>query len=109
MILICKMDAAAQGRHNSETSYLGKGAIGSDDPELPLFKLEVIREITNGFSDSNKLGQGGFGPVYKVTNHLCFRMFVCVDLSMPQHAHILQIQSRRSRSEPIVCIPYLLL
>ncbi|CAN6457844.1 unnamed protein product [Victoria cruziana] len=59
--------SAAQGRHNSETSYLGKGAIGSDDPELPLFKLEVIREITNGFSDSNKLGQGGFGPVYKGT------------------------------------------
>lgn len=27
--------------------------------------MEVILEATNYFSDENKLGQGGFGPVYK--------------------------------------------
>ncbi|KAF3773209.1 G-type lectin S-receptor-like serine/threonine-protein kinase [Nymphaea thermarum] len=58
---------AAQERYHSETIYLGKGANESDDPELPLFKLGVIMEITNNFSESNKLGQGGFGPVYKGT------------------------------------------
>ncbi|KAL3741949.1 hypothetical protein ACJRO7_017430 [Eucalyptus globulus] len=29
------------------------------------FDLNIIREATNDFSDSNKLGQGGFGEVYK--------------------------------------------
>ncbi|CAN6879957.1 unnamed protein product [Brassica oleracea var. botrytis] len=38
-----------------------------EDPELPFLDLEVISEATCGFSDENKLGQGGFGPVYKGT------------------------------------------
>ncbi|XP_031487632.1 G-type lectin S-receptor-like serine/threonine-protein kinase At4g03230 isoform X2 [Nymphaea colorata] len=62
-----RKQSAAQERYHSETIYLGKGANESDDPELPLFKLGVIMEITNNFSESNKLGQGGFGPVYKGT------------------------------------------
>ena len=40
-----------------------------EDPELPFLDLEVISEATCGFSDGNKLGQGGFGPVYKVISH----------------------------------------
>ncbi|KAL1347136.1 hypothetical protein AAHE18_08G236900 [Arachis hypogaea] len=31
------------------------------------FNLESIRDATNDFSDANKLGQGGFGAVYKVS------------------------------------------
>jgi hypothetical protein len=34
--------------------------------ELPLFSLESLTAATDGFDLSNKLGQGGFGPVYKV-------------------------------------------
>ncbi|KAH0724141.1 hypothetical protein KY284_000006 [Solanum tuberosum] len=33
--------------------------------ELPIFKFEVLAMSTNQFHDNNKLGQGGFGPVYK--------------------------------------------
>lgn len=40
-----------------------------EDLELPFLDLDTISEATSGFSDVNKLGQGGFGPVYKVTNH----------------------------------------
>ncbi|KAK9056995.1 hypothetical protein SSX86_024361 [Deinandra increscens subsp. villosa] len=33
--------------------------------ELPLFGLSTIHKATNYFSMNNKLGEGGFGPVYK--------------------------------------------
>ncbi|XP_050288729.1 cysteine-rich receptor-like protein kinase 10 isoform X1 [Quercus robur] len=35
--------------------------------ELPFIDLATIRSATDEFSDSNKLGQGGFGTVYKGT------------------------------------------
>ncbi|KAJ9551632.1 hypothetical protein OSB04_015677 [Centaurea solstitialis] len=36
-----------------------------DDLELPLIDFSTLRKATNNFSVNNKLGQGGFGPVYK--------------------------------------------
>ncbi|RVW68710.1 G-type lectin S-receptor-like serine/threonine-protein kinase [Vitis vinifera] len=33
--------------------------------ELPLFDLAALLSATNNFSSDNKLGEGGFGPVYK--------------------------------------------
>ncbi|KAF3649527.1 putative G-type lectin S-receptor-like serine/threonine-protein kinase-like [Capsicum annuum] len=35
--------------------------------DIPYFPLETILAATNNFSNANKLGQGGFGPVYKGT------------------------------------------
>ncbi|KAG6717801.1 hypothetical protein I3842_04G118200 [Carya illinoinensis] len=32
--------------------------------EVPFFDLECILAATNNFSDANRLGQGGYGPVY---------------------------------------------
>ncbi|VFQ67169.1 unnamed protein product [Cuscuta campestris] len=32
--------------------------------DLPLFRFEELAVATNNFSESNKLGKGGFGPVY---------------------------------------------
>ena len=39
-----------------------------EDLELPLFTLSTISTATDSFSVKNKLGQGGFGPVYRVSS-----------------------------------------
>ncbi|CAL5335855.1 unnamed protein product [Camellia sinensis] len=49
--------------HNSEQGHTDKSQ--TEDLELPLFDLAVIINSTNNFSINNKLGEGGFGPVYK--------------------------------------------
>ncbi|XP_024019768.1 G-type lectin S-receptor-like serine/threonine-protein kinase At4g27290 [Morus notabilis] len=37
-----------------------------ENVELPSFSLDTIANATNNFSFTNKIGEGGFGPVYKV-------------------------------------------
>ncbi|CAA2953891.1 G-type lectin S-receptor-like serine threonine-kinase At4g27290 isoform X2 [Olea europaea subsp. europaea] len=37
------------------------------DYELPMFRASTILKATNNFSVNKKLGQGGYGPVYKGT------------------------------------------
>ena len=44
--------------------------VKTDELELPLFDFGTIVMATNNFSDTNKLGQGGFGCVYKVNYQL---------------------------------------
>ena len=39
----------------------------NEDLELPFYSLATIAIATNKFSSKNKLGEGGFGLVYKVT------------------------------------------
>ena len=39
----------------------------SKGDELKVFSYSSIILATNGFLSENKLGQGGFGPVFKVT------------------------------------------
>ncbi|XP_076892545.1 G-type lectin S-receptor-like serine/threonine-protein kinase At4g27290 [Bidens hawaiensis] len=39
----------------------------AEDMELPLFSFSTIADATANFSPDNKLGEGGFGPVYKGT------------------------------------------
>ncbi|KAI7732788.1 hypothetical protein M8C21_024408 [Ambrosia artemisiifolia] len=38
---------------------------GDEQLELPVFGLSTVLKATNNFSMNNKLGEGGFGPVYK--------------------------------------------
>ncbi|CAK9161397.1 unnamed protein product [Ilex paraguariensis] len=57
--------------HDSERQVrelIGTSHFKDDDKEaidVPFFDMEIILAATNNFSDENKLGQGGFGPVYK--------------------------------------------
>ena len=43
-----------------------------DSAEMHYFDLSTILTATNNFSDLNKLGEGGFGPVYKVERLFTF-------------------------------------
>ncbi|XP_002524894.2 G-type lectin S-receptor-like serine/threonine-protein kinase RKS1 isoform X1 [Ricinus communis] len=48
----------------SGSKYQLEGGSGSH-PDLVIFNLNTIRAATDNFSPSNKIGQGGFGTVYK--------------------------------------------
>src|ERR1044072_4493565 len=37
-----------------------------EDIDIPIFDFATIANATDNFSIDNKLGEGGFGPVYKV-------------------------------------------
>ncbi|CAD6333319.1 unnamed protein product [Miscanthus lutarioriparius] len=46
--------------------WRGKRGNGQEvDLELPIYDVETIAAATDSFSTNNKLGEGGFGPVYK--------------------------------------------
>ena len=55
--------------------------------ELPIFDLAAIANATDNFSNNKKLGEGGFGLVYKVNNNInrraiffIFRATSCVTI-----------------------------
>ncbi|KAI4323603.1 hypothetical protein L6164_023196 [Bauhinia variegata] len=60
-----------KGKQTMQEEGLGsfsKEHIERDDSmhgDLPLMPLSIILQSTGNFSDEHKLGQGGFGPVYK--------------------------------------------
>ncbi|XP_043719671.1 G-type lectin S-receptor-like serine/threonine-protein kinase At1g67520 [Telopea speciosissima] len=54
------IEAAYKNNNASEQKLCG-----NKDSELPLFSFSSIESATNNFSTTNKLGEGGFGPVYK--------------------------------------------
>ncbi|KAL2932325.1 hypothetical protein RDABS01_037735 [Bienertia sinuspersici] len=51
---------ASKGKNRAELNE-------DQDPveEVPLFDFKELVEATNNFHDTNKLGRGGFGPVYR--------------------------------------------
>ncbi|KAH9754420.1 cysteine-rich receptor-like protein kinase 10 [Citrus sinensis] len=56
----------ADGRLGNDYTYDAlRGQKQEETQEFPLFPLHLAVEATQHFSDENKLGEGGFGPVYK--------------------------------------------
>ncbi|XP_016485528.1 G-type lectin S-receptor-like serine/threonine-protein kinase At1g11330 isoform X2 [Nicotiana tabacum] len=53
------------GRGNRSSEMFRINESKDDDLDLPLFDFATILEATSNFSLNNKLGEGGFGPVYK--------------------------------------------
>lgn len=49
-----------------EASPSVKSNEGSRNIDVTFFELSTVVAATEDFSANNKLGQGGFGPVYKV-------------------------------------------
>ncbi|KAG6793918.1 hypothetical protein POTOM_003144 [Populus tomentosa] len=52
-----------KGGNREENDQIDSGPM--ENMELPLFQFTTIAKATNGFSFNNKIGEGGFGPVYK--------------------------------------------
>ncbi|KAI3509924.1 hypothetical protein L1887_25449 [Cichorium endivia] len=55
--------------------FLHAGKSQRDAMELPLFSFSTIAEATASFSPGNKIGEGGFGPVYKISDFGIARSF----------------------------------
>ena len=47
-------------------SKIYKNIQRKEDVDLPTFGLSVLANASENFSNKSKLGEGGFGPVYKV-------------------------------------------
>ena len=70
---------ASNTRANNETEA---GDFNRNVPNLRVYSLADIEAATEGFSVRNKLGEGGYGPVYKVTHthththkiHKCYNL-----------------------------------
>lgn len=43
--------------------------------EVPLYKFAIIASATKNFDMSNRLGVGGFGPVFKVSFSYSKRLY----------------------------------
>ncbi|KAL8116464.1 hypothetical protein AgCh_022824 [Apium graveolens] len=73
-------------KFSSESIALTK--IESEELELPLISFDFIEKATNSFSHNNKLGEGGFGPVFKANESDCKRI---IDLEYHLNALFLLI------------------
>ncbi|KAB2079268.1 hypothetical protein ES319_A06G220500v1 [Gossypium barbadense] len=75
-MVCCKdKDAVVLNESKSSSTEFSAGFSGPSDilidgdqvnrPELPIFNFSTVAAATNNFCEENKLGQGGFGAVYK--------------------------------------------
>jgi len=51
--------------------------------DIPMIPLTTVLHCTNNFSEASKLGEGEFGPIYKVLmiwSFFTFGIFLCSNL-----------------------------
>ncbi|MED6131491.1 hypothetical protein PIB30_010244 [Stylosanthes scabra] len=70
LVAICYLRNKKQQRsrgHDSLMNEIYSGGVerNMDDLELPMFDFDTLTMATNNFSQDNKLGEGGFGSVYR--------------------------------------------
>lgn len=71
-------DSGMSYRLNSSTDTLvNRGKPNDTTLELPTFDFEEIAAATDNFSISSKIGEGGFGPVFKVIQLLYLYLLTC--------------------------------
>ncbi|KAH0651447.1 hypothetical protein KY285_031571 [Solanum tuberosum] len=51
--------------------------VENEDMELPLFDLVTVTSATDNFSSANVIGEGGFGPVYKLQHRNLVKLLGC--------------------------------
>ena len=56
------------GKQENNSYKYSKQESLEDNSELPLFDLDTILAATGKFCSTNKIGQGGFGTVYRVNS-----------------------------------------
>ncbi|CAL8996813.1 unnamed protein product [Prunus brigantina] len=57
--------------HHDEVRGASNMELGRQkDQDLPFFSFSTIKNATNYFAEANKLGEGGYGPVYKASHQL---------------------------------------
>ena len=66
ILLNIKRILSSPGKPNS---YMFSELRGAIEQQTDYFSLRHIRAATNNFDRANMIGEGGFGPVYKV---ICF-------------------------------------
>ncbi|GKV19182.1 hypothetical protein SLEP1_g29474 [Rubroshorea leprosula] len=63
-------DARRDSPRDTSLEHMLRSIVKKGEPqELPLFDFDSMVVATNNFSMANKLGQGGYGPVYKGKLH----------------------------------------
>lgn len=94
--LLCNAYVAGRLRLNYADDHPEEG---HRDLELPHFDLSTIVKATDNFAINNKLGQGGFGPVYKVKlscNKTFYFKYSTSDLCLPCESPIIQYPERKN-------------